>query len=225
MTIVEATAVVSEQALKLLKTVDSFVSVPGVGAAAKAALSIFELRVKSNKEEFIAVGEKACIIMVTIIQKVNAAEQPGCRTDMTSLEKECGDLRRAMEGVEEIVHKHVKGRERFASVQRILNSGSDQRVISDCKERLQNALELFNIQSHIEVRQGVDDLNNKLDHLVEGPGGGSRSGGGITTTQYTAGDSHTYTADNSVRISGAGNSVNVSSVTSPPPVYAPTYHY
>ncbi|EKM75253.1 hypothetical protein AGABI1DRAFT_109541, partial [Agaricus bisporus var. burnettii JB137-S8] len=154
MTIVEATAVVSEQALKLLKTIDSFVSVPGVGAAAKAALSIFELvqRVKSNKEEFIAVGEKACIIMVAIIQKVNAAEQPGCRTDMTSLEKECGDLRRAMEGVEEIVHKHVKGRERFASLQRILNSGSDQRVISDCKERLQDALELFNIQSHIEVQ-------------------------------------------------------------------------
>lgn len=49
--------------------------------------------VKSNKAEFISVGEKACTIMVTIVEKVNAAEQPGRQTDMSSLEKECGKLR------------------------------------------------------------------------------------------------------------------------------------
>ncbi|EKM75254.1 hypothetical protein AGABI1DRAFT_123293 [Agaricus bisporus var. burnettii JB137-S8] len=219
---VEATALVSEQALKLLKTVDSFVSIPGVGAAAEAALSILELAqtVKSNKAEFISVGEKACTIMVTIVEKVNAAEQPGRQTDMSSLEKECGNLRGVMEEVEEIVHKHVKRRKRCVLLQRILYSQRDQDAIKDCKERLQNALDLFTVQSHIEVRQGVEDANNKLDQLAE-----RRSEGLITTTQYTGGDAFTHIADNSVKVNGTGNSVNVSSFASSPSHYPPWQRY
>jgi hypothetical protein len=49
--------------------------------------------VKSNKVGFISIGEKACSIMVTVVRKVNAAEQPGRQTNMSSLRKECDDLR------------------------------------------------------------------------------------------------------------------------------------
>jgi hypothetical protein len=43
MSAAEATEVVSQQSLRLLKTADSFVSIPGVGAAAKAAVGILSV--------------------------------------------------------------------------------------------------------------------------------------------------------------------------------------
>lgn len=98
--------------MKLLKSANSFVAIPGVGVAADAALSILALAqvglclffqcqlksyndsktVQSNKEAFEGLGEKACKIMVEVVRKVNVAEQPGSNTNRTKLEEECGTL-------------------------------------------------------------------------------------------------------------------------------------
>ncbi|KAF7783851.1 hypothetical protein Agabi119p4_16 [Agaricus bisporus var. burnettii] len=215
-----ATELVSVQTLTLLKCASSFVSVPGVGAAAEAALSILALAqtVKSNKADFQGLGEKACLIMATVIQKVNAAEQPNSQVNMTSLQKECNDMRHTMEDIKKTVKKHVEERKRFVLVQRVLYSQADRDVIKECKETLQTALDLFNVQSHIEVRQGVDDANKKLDHLVENGAGGGGGAGATTINQYTGGNAYSHTEDNSIRVTGAGNSVNISK-GAPSPVY------
>lgn len=57
-----------------------------------------------------------------------------------------------MEEVEEIVHKHVKRRKRCVLLQRILYSQHDQDAIKDCKERLQNALDLFTVSLSFQRR-------------------------------------------------------------------------
>lgn len=114
--------------------------------------------------DFQSVGEKACTIMVTIVHKVNEAEQPNRRTDRSSLEKDCDDLKRyvcghvfkgfgsaklicysVMEIVKKIVHKHLHGRRRFVLLKRVLYSRLDQEVIKDCKQRLQDALDTFTV--------------------------------------------------------------------------------
>jgi hypothetical protein len=73
---------------------------------------------------------------------------------------------------------------------------------------------LFKVNGHIETREGVDRMNNKLDQLVE-----CGEGNHQTITQYVGGNAYSSTQNNRVVVTGAGNSVNVSTVDLSPVSY------
>lgn len=78
------------------------------------------------------------------------------------------------------------------------------------------------MQSHIEVRKGVDDVNKKLDNLAKH---GSGQGSGPRITQHAGRNAYSHVTDQSVKVGGTGNNVNVSTVAPSPTYYHPGHYY
>jgi hypothetical protein len=88
----DAAVTLSQQTLQVLQSAAQFVPVPGIGISATIALSIlrivqvkrtlrccfghtplicFQQSIKVNKEAFMDIGNDACTIVMTVIQRVN----------------------------------------------------------------------------------------------------------------------------------------------------------
>ncbi|KXN87796.1 hypothetical protein AN958_08112, partial [Leucoagaricus sp. SymC.cos] len=159
--------IIGQQAFRLLQSAGNFVPVPAIGLAAGVALSILELvqTVKSNKEEFKAIGKDACTIMVTVVQRVNlSANGHGASMDLAVLEQDSQQLLGDMKEIKKVVQKHIKKR---GLVRRMLHVFSDQETIQECRDRLIHALQLFGLQSDIEMRKQLAFLSGQVAELLE----------------------------------------------------------
>jgi len=155
---------ISEQTLRALQSAGQVFPVPGVAIAASVALHILELvqAVKSNKEEFIAIGRDSCIIVETVISRVQVSQNGQLVNEPAMLRQDADMLLADMRYIEKCVKK-VKKR---SVVGRIFNHQVDQDTIQECRERLTHAMSLFGLQSDIEIRKQLAGVSSQLAELL-----------------------------------------------------------
>ncbi|KAJ3565682.1 hypothetical protein NP233_g7476 [Leucocoprinus birnbaumii] len=139
----DAAIFIGTECFSRLKDAATLVPVPGMGAAAGAALSILSLvtTARANKEAFLGIGKEACNIMDKIIQKVHERVKSNPDVKDEALIQE-------VKALETIVEKYLKR----GFVKNMLSSKLYISVVADCQNRLQAALHLFGVESQIELR-------------------------------------------------------------------------
>lgn len=158
--------VIGHQSLQLLRDAAQFVPVPAIGVAASVAVALLELVLTagSNKEAFIAIGKDTCIIMVTIVQRVNLSANGGAPPmNKSDLERDAQSLLAEVKMIKKVVKKHLKR----GIVKRLVFSSEDAVIVEECQRRLDHALRLFGLQSDIEVRKQLALLNDKVQEILE----------------------------------------------------------
>lgn len=165
-TLASTALIIGEQALNLLQNAANYVPVPGIAVAAGVALSIVNIvqNVRSNKDDFISIGKDSCVIVVTVIQRVNISQaEQFASASLAILQQDADQLVADMKTIEACVKKHRKR----SLVKRLLNHQADQDVVQECRDRLQHAITLFGLYSDIEVRKQLAQLSSQLATLLE----------------------------------------------------------
>ncbi|KAJ3565685.1 hypothetical protein NP233_g7472 [Leucocoprinus birnbaumii] len=149
-----------EDGLKLLQTAGSIIPVPGIGAAAAAALAILNLGVtaRSNRDAFEGLGKEACGVMEVIVKD---ALQNSHDSDAT-LNERANVLRAEMEEIQLIVEEHLN-RGRF---RKFFLSKSDADLVKGCQRRLDRAVQLFGLRSHVGISQEQTRSKNMIQESL-----------------------------------------------------------
>lgn len=159
---------VSVFVLKTLKNVAHISPVPFLFNAATIALSIAEevQKTRSNKGGFKELAKDSCNIVYEIINlQKDVSTLEGVAVD---LEKNLVQLLNVLRSIEEFARKGASRRPLLA----MFRSSADARQIQDLKAKLDRAIHVFGLQSHIIVRKTVAQMEeqlNSISHAVAPP--------------------------------------------------------
>jgi len=154
------TLLIGEKTFKLLQSAGLMIPIPGIGAAAQAALTTLEIAqiVRKNKEDFIALGKEACLIMATIIERVLSHIGGGQQieqAELVKLQQGSNQLLQHMEVTKQCMEKYGQKR---SWVKRTVHFNADKEAIQKCKDSLRQSLDFFSSQSDIELRKQIAAL-------------------------------------------------------------------
>jgi len=212
---------IGEKTFKLLQSGGSLIPVPGIGAAAQVALTIIDIAqtVRKNKDDFIALGKEACLIMGTIVERVLSQTEGGQPIDQAEFVKLQEDAKQLLEQMELIKHCVEKYGQKRSWVKRTVRFNADKEAIQKCKDGLKQSLDLFSLQSDIELRKQVAALSRpaSAEPTLSPPPLHSRTSSVSQNSQflsptisYVGGDiTHRY-SDDSFNVSGSGNNISFS---------------
>ncbi|KAJ2930324.1 hypothetical protein H1R20_g6779, partial [Candolleomyces eurysporus] len=140
-------------------TAASMSPIPLVGEAAGLVLEILTIiqDVQDNKDQFKQLASHACKL---VARAVSACSPYNSQKDLPpSLRTDLDTLIHALKPVRDYSAKKLQR----GWIKRVIFRRHDEQVIRNYYNELKNGLELFNMSSHIEIRQGQAEIIKRLD--------------------------------------------------------------